>query len=426
MNAQLHQIGSNFLSADAFTIQISQQSQIDFSKICRTCLQESTKKHEIRDDGIFFIRSDGSLERLRGVFESSTGMKLDSKDNLPSHICDVCLQRAKSSYSFRCQSQRANQILESLLSVMKDGDKSQPGSLKTEVEEENDAPKTQPDEIDPNSEEEISIPEREKPPVEIQQQSESDSSTEVEVSIKLNGHLPESEEEVEENHQQTTQIVNLNVLPVVDEGSLENIEQIFKEFDEEDNDTKKETSSTEDDGMVIEHLEETFEQQDEIEKQKRQRQKLFQCEFCGFGFNFQRDIIVHYRQDHPDEKPFKCDICSMAFVHIQSMRRHKNSHDIMPKKKSCPQCKRLFSRADDLRRHFRTHTDERPYGCIVCPKAFKQHTELKDHMLTHHETKMYKCEPCRKEWRSRNGWYLHMKSHREGRGGKRKRKSDQT
>lgn len=76
MNAQLHQIGTQLFSNDALTIEITPQSEIDLSKICRTCLKDSGGINELDSEAVFLIRSDGNLARLNEMFEDSTGLKV--------------------------------------------------------------------------------------------------------------------------------------------------------------------------------------------------------------------------------------------------------------------------------------------------------------------------------------------------------------
>ncbi|XP_055855829.1 zinc finger protein 177-like [Episyrphus balteatus] len=401
MTEQLHHIGTNLFPKDTIAIKISPQSQIDFSKVCRTCLRE-TEENELENEALFIIRSTGQFARLHEMFEASTGLKLATDDKLPRHICDSCLQSVKSSYSFHCQSQRANQILQSVLSVLKENDnddKPVGSSFKIEEEVEESLPK-----------EDLENPKRTSPiPVEL-----------AEDIPKPNEHeKPEPAEENDEEEEQSEIITydDDDEFPI-DEASLvedDNLNEIQVMFEDEDVQEM----------MEIEHLDENFEKEQNFERvpaQKRYSNQTFACEFCLALFDLQRHMIQHYKDEHPDEKPFKCDICSVSFVHVQSMRRHRKTHEACPKQKRCPLCNKSFTRSDDLTRHIRTHTDERPYACLVCDKAFKQHTELKDHMLSHDDKKMYKCEPCSKEWRSRNGWYLHMKAHQDGRNGQRKQR----
>ncbi|XP_063995469.1 zinc finger protein 473-like isoform X2 [Diachasmimorpha longicaudata] len=49
----------------------------------------------------------------------------------------------------------------------------------------------------------------------------------------------------------------------------------------------------------------------------------------------------------------------------------------------CDRCTLAFTRASHLARHHRVHTGERPFGCSLCPRMFARQDKLKQHLDSH-------------------------------------------
>ncbi|KAJ5381612.1 uncharacterized protein N7496_004040 [Penicillium cataractarum] len=66
------------------------------------------------------------------------------------------------------------------------------------------------------------------------------------------------------------------------------------------------------------------------------------------------------------------------------------SRIMMPKTRSrikrqriCPWCSLSFSKEEHLSRHIRSHTKEKPFGCVTCGKTFSRHDSLLRHSRVH-------------------------------------------
>ncbi|CAH1776334.1 unnamed protein product [Owenia fusiformis] len=111
-------------------------------------------------------------------------------------------------------------------------------------------------------------------------------------------------------------------------------------------------------------------------KEKKPREKKFECETCHKMFESDYHLKGHIR-NHTGERPFKCDICEKTFIQKCAMRAHaRNVHlikqsDFRPHKYNgirvtsrqprveCPKCHEMFHGKRELSNHLPVHTGER-------------------------------------------------------------------
>ncbi|XP_065365344.1 zinc finger protein 808-like [Calliphora vicina] len=179
---------------------------------------------------------------------------------------------------------------------------------------------------------------------------------------------------------------------------------------------------------------------EDVEKNRQKTSRIYKrkvypienkCVICNKKFSFQRDLVRHVLQNHPNGKAFKCQSCSTLFSKLKSLSTHfKRCHANLAKTIPCEYCNKSFFAQFQLERHRRTHTehndlpylhvengeepgnnimdiDEDIFGnrkgkiypvenkCAICNKKFSFQKELVNHSKhTHPNDKTFKCLYC--------------------------------
>ena len=162
-------------------------------------------------------------------------------------------------------------------------------------------------------------------------------------------------------------------------------------------------------------------------KSKKDKQKEFPCERCGYVFLVETHLQEHNLRnsgckDKPklteDEKheiilestvsitdkntgepkrktirelvdnseaPFDCEVCFKSFDRIRNFKRHIISH-AETKPFECIICCQTYSSGELLRYHMPMH-NLRPFNCTICHKRYKTAVEVEKHTLGTHEKK---------------------------------------
>lgn len=135
----------------------------------------------------------------------------------------------------------------------------------------------------------------------------------------------------------------------------------------------------------------------------------FSCSECGKHYatssNLSRHKQTHRSIDSNQAK--KCPHCEKVYVSMPALSMHILTHKL---KHTCDICKKGFSRPWLLQGHMRSHTGERPYGCVNCGKKFADRSNLRAHMQTHAAEKEFKCDKCEKSFAVKSYLTRHIDS----------------
>nr|XP_014092643.2 zinc finger protein 502-like [Bactrocera oleae] len=136
------------------------------------------------------------------------------------------------------------------------------------------------------------------------------------------------------------------------------------------------------------------------------------CDICGTHFRKAEKLQKH-KETHIENTEtlnalpapnYDCDLCDMKYGTRRTLTKHKRlqhgveNSEVTSKPYSCELCQKSFQQSSTLKDHMRTHTGEQPYLCSECGKAFSSSSNLKQHLLRHTGVKRYECPDCPKKF----------------------------
>ncbi|XP_055677655.1 zinc finger protein ZFP2-like [Lutzomyia longipalpis] len=351
---------------------LNEKSEIDFSKICRSCMCQKVEMKEI-----FGSCLDNMLRTV-----SCVDVKLG--DGLPDKMCVPCVLLVSRAFTFKQQCQKAdatfrmylmrketegNQVIESSL----------PGVQETEAE------------IIPMGLGQM-----------VEDQRQVMECPERDEDVQDDSHA--QEEIAEENvyfHESlaTSEEINFENLQIQDAGiELSKVDLLPEDCCDEVLATVKDLKVYE---PKIYHI----------------------CNNCGLTFPSPEELAVHNRENHPEELQispaethFECQECHKTFADSKILRRHSKTHLIV-KPHVCLTCGKTFAESSNLTKHKKKHTGElrnvvgKPNLCSVCGKRFKWASSLSKHMKHHTKHKILTCPYCPKYYVEARSLSIHMRTH---------------
>ncbi|CAG9793395.1 unnamed protein product [Diatraea saccharalis] len=136
----------------------------------------------------------------------------------------------------------------------------------------------------------------------------------------------------------------------------------------------------------------------------------YHCQYCPKQFSRRTGLVNHIRM-HTGEKLYSCDICFKNFVQSAQlsihMKRHKGDKSFL-----CQDCGKGFPIKSDLKVHQRIHNGEKPYACHLCTKTFATSGNLSIHVRIHNKEVRYNCKVCHRGFVTRSAYNVHVKRHK--------------
>ncbi|XP_063230288.1 zinc finger protein 350-like isoform X2 [Bacillus rossius redtenbacheri] len=107
----------------------------------------------------------------------------------------------------------------------------------------------------------------------------------------------------------------------------------------------------------------------------------FRCHLCGKAFRKKSGLSDHVRA-HLNRKAYKCRYCWKSYAQRAGLRSHERLHE-GTQAFVCRVCQKAFTQRSHLVEHLRIHTGERPYACRACDRTFAKSWNLKCHEKSH-------------------------------------------
>ncbi|CAH2244731.1 jg27735 [Pararge aegeria aegeria] len=149
---------------------------------------------------------------------------------------------------------------------------------------------------------------------------------------------------------------------------------------------------------------------------KPRKASLSKCKVCGRVCNSPSSLAIHMRS-HTNEKPYGCLLCDKKYKDSGTLKRHaeRNHNNERARRFICEHCGKGFYSKSDCKIHMRTHTGETPYSCSSCPARFSQVGSLQRHKLTHTGERTHVCTKCPKKFPTREELKKHYLVHSDER-----------
>ena len=165
-----------------------------------------------------------------------------------------------------------------------------------------------------------------------------------------------------------------------------------------------------DDNFKVVKIGDKKEKKSEIVKivEKKEKKEKIQCSICSMEFESQRQTILHYKQEHPQDKVFKCRTCNFGSNSSQNLKFHEERHkegakSVDIKVNPCFVCNVECETKNKRLEHYRReHPTERIFKCRICDYGSNKISSFKVHEKRHGREKELKldeeCHLCKKKF----------------------------
>ncbi|XP_059051795.1 zinc finger protein 239-like [Achroia grisella] len=342
---------------------------MDFSKICRICLDSSKQTVDL-----FTSFSSKRNTFYSDMLSECTTLKPHEKDGLPRQICKECSRQLKRSYAFNKQCEDSEKELKIHILSKKDS-----------------AQKFLPNNTD---------------------ETDGNALKDEEIKIEVKFELTELNSDIANTNKSNVNKDDNN--DVKTEPDFNHVNDSC--WDADDDTLLQELRQSPDTGEQEQNCEK------EVEKPKKKRgrkkkdaesisdaRKPHQCDICGKFLSTKSNLKAH-KICHTDMRPYKCTECPATFRGHSALFQHKKVHS-GDTPYHCEFCSKRFSRRTGLINHVRIHTGEKQYSCDICFKSFIQSAQLSIHMKRHNGDKPFLCQDCGKGFPIKADLMVHQRIH---------------
>ncbi|XP_050083055.1 zinc finger protein 184-like [Anopheles aquasalis] len=398
----------------------------EWGSICRVCLRENEELYSLFDQP----QETGHFTYAEIVMQFSN-MIISQDDNLPSQICEGCINELMTAYRFCLKCDNTNEILQSYLTnepqavanEQMPGEQNHPAGISVQLNSGVSYTYKPPNGLNVTL-----ISRREQQHKEVPVETASD---------KLESLSDKDEAFLNESEMDTVEYVYEKLSDVQEDANAIELPQASSSGEVEQDNTEGITdqggatplydpmrtiqsirkSNRPDEGIPTIDTVTTqpaadgsgFETVIRLKRNLPVAKPTHKCKICNKTYKYKHVLETHLRR-HRGERPYKCEHCDKAFVVPFELRRHVRTHTGQ-KPYNCQFCGRSYSDFSSKIKHERTHTGERPYRCQYCRKSFSYSHVLNNHMLIHTGVKKYTCSICGKHCSKSNHLKTHMNTH---------------
>ena len=136
----------------------------------------------------------------------------------------------------------------------------------------------------------------------------------------------------------------------------------------------------------------------------------FLCNGCGKKYASRYGLELHQKSVHDNKFRFECRFCTKKFNTLWNYRGHMASHDGALRER-CPDCKATFQYKRSLLRHLEScdkNKNKRRFECNLCDLECNSKDALREHKIRLHEEKVLHCSKCHKQFKWRSSLHYHM------------------